>query len=144
MVRVKMMPSGEIALIDNQKVQVFDKFGVCDTNKYDALIPRYTQGMQALPVLSVLSSRSVDDQTEIALFNVDDTMEKVIVKVNKVVIKIKAFLVVIHKIKNNKVMEIMRAVLVKKIQKTKKKASHLFFQNNSLVEKKLHNYNPDL
>ena len=36
MVRVKMMPSGEIALIDNQKVQVFDKFGVCDTNKYDA------------------------------------------------------------------------------------------------------------
>ena len=79
MVRVKMMPSGEIALIDNQKVQVFDKFGVCDTNKYDALIPRYTQGMQALPVLSVLSSRSVDDQTEIALFNVDDTMEKVIV-----------------------------------------------------------------
>ena len=35
--------------------------------------------MQALPVLSVLSSRSVDDQTEIALFNVDDTMEKVIV-----------------------------------------------------------------
>lgn len=90
MVRVKMMPSGEIALIDNQKVQVFDKFGFCDTNKYDALIPRYTQGMQALPVLSVLSSRSVDDQTEIALFNVDDTMEKVIV--NKSAVDIVMFL----------------------------------------------------
>ena len=79
MVRVKMMSNGGVALIDNQKVQVFDKFGNCDTSKYDAITPRYTQGMQNLPVLSVLSSRSVSNQTEIALFNVNDTMEKYVI-----------------------------------------------------------------
>lgn len=79
MVRVKMMSNGGVALIDNQKVQVFDKFGNCEEDKYDAITPRYTHGMQNLPVLSVLSSRSVDNQTEIALFHVNDTMEKHVV-----------------------------------------------------------------
>ena len=79
MVRVKMMTNGNVALIDNQKVQVFDKFGNCDMNKYDTITPRYTQGMQNLPVLSVLSSRATDNQTEIALFDEMDRREKIIV-----------------------------------------------------------------
>lgn len=68
MVRVKMLKNNEVAVIDNGKSYVFDNRGII--SKEDAgLIPQYTTGMTALPIISVLSS---NNQVEIALIDNDN------------------------------------------------------------------------
>lgn len=71
MLRVKMMPNNQVALIDEQRVYVFNAANECIEET--TITPKYTTGMQSLPIISVLTSR---DNTDIGLFH-DDVVEHV-------------------------------------------------------------------
>lgn len=65
MIRVKFIQGNEACIIDNGKTYLFDLSGYC--KQEDAgLLPKYTDGMQELPILSILSSNGF---TDIALCN---------------------------------------------------------------------------
>lgn len=65
LLKVKIMPKGDICMIDNGKSYVFDRIGSLKLE--DAgLLPQYTSGALALPVVSMLSS---GNSVELCLFN---------------------------------------------------------------------------
>lgn len=71
MLRVKMLPSNRLAIIDDLTVTIFDASG--NLVEETTLLPKYTSGMQALPVISVLTA---NDNVDVALFH-DDIVEHV-------------------------------------------------------------------
>ena len=71
MLRVKMMPNNQVAIIDETKVYVFNAANDCIEET--TITPRYTTGMQNLPVISVLMA---NNNVDVALFH-DDIVEHV-------------------------------------------------------------------
>ena len=71
MLRVKMLLNNELAIIDDGKVVIFNNIGKV-INEDAELIPKYTNGMLNLPIISILSS---NNKVEIALFE-NDTMKR--------------------------------------------------------------------
>ncbi len=71
MLRVKMMPNNQVALIDDTKVLVFNAANDCIEET--TITPKYTTGMQSLPVISVLMA---NNDVDVALFH-DDIVEHV-------------------------------------------------------------------
>ena len=68
MYRVKMMSDGGVALLDNNSVYLFDKLGRVVKEK-EPLLPAYIQGMNTLPVLSLVFC---DGKYDIAIFDGED------------------------------------------------------------------------
>ena len=71
MIRVKFLLNNEVAIIDETNVVLFNNIGKVIKENAE-LIPKYANGMQALPVISVLSS---NNKVEVALFE-NDTMKR--------------------------------------------------------------------
>ena len=67
MLGVKMLTGNETCIIDEGKTYIFDRAGNCYIED-GGLLPKYTNGVLSLPIISILSSSS---KVEIALFEND-------------------------------------------------------------------------
>lgn len=67
MVKAKFITRNDICIIDNGRSYIFNSLGKC-ISEDAGLLPKYTDGVLALPILSILSSCGC---VEIALFNFD-------------------------------------------------------------------------
>ena len=65
------MPNNQVAFIDEQRVYVFNSANDCVEET--TITPKYTTGMQNLPVISVLTANG---KADVALFH-DDVVEHV-------------------------------------------------------------------
>lgn len=68
MYRINWMPDGGCALLDNDKVYVFNRIGQCVKEK-EPMLQAYTMGMVELPILSLLTCNGY---YEIAVFDGDN------------------------------------------------------------------------
>ena len=66
-----MLPQNQVAIIDDNRVYVFNSRNECISE--EGLSPKYTTGMQKLPVISVLIANGF---TDVALFH-DDVVDHV-------------------------------------------------------------------
>lgn len=72
MIRVKVLRTNEVVVIDGNKSYIFNRAGLC-TQEDAGLLPQYTNGMMEVPVLSILSSGGY---TEVFAFFKDSAERK--------------------------------------------------------------------
>lgn len=72
MIRVKLLPLSETAIIEDGKVYKFDGMGKCESEGAEPIV-KYSTGSVSLPIVSVLSSNGLLD---VAYFSKDGVMHR--------------------------------------------------------------------